>query len=195
MLRSLPPIFYWGLAFECGLGVLAWVAGWFFERPPLATFRWDVRDALAGIAAAGPMLLGFAVCVRWPVGPLGRIRRFSDEVIRPLFRPCSITQLGLISVAAGFGEEMLFRGFLQTLLADWWGFWPGVLAAALVFALMHLITLTYAFLAGLLGLYLSVVWLTNGNLLSVVVAHALYDFVALVYLVKAPARRGSTWEE
>ena len=39
-------------------------------------------------------------------------------------------------------------------------------------------------LAGLIGLYLGWLWLAVGNLLVPIVVHALYDFVALMYLVK-----------
>jgi membrane protease YdiL (CAAX protease family) len=178
-------IFWWAVAFEAGLGAVAWALGWWFERPPLATFRWDVPGLVAGILATLPMLLGFWACVRWPIGPLARIKDFSDEVVRPLFARCSVLQLGIIALAAGFGEEMLFRGFLQAMFSDWWGVAAGIAAASLIFGLMHIITITYAVLAALLGVYLGIVWLHSGNLLSVVLAHALYDFIALVYLVKA----------
>jgi membrane protease YdiL (CAAX protease family) len=183
MLRR-APIFWWGILFEAGLGAFAWALGWWFERPPLAGFRWDPRDAVVGILITVPMYAGFLVCVHWPIGPLARIKRFSDEVLRPLFEPCSYVELGLISVTAGIGEEMLFRGLLQATFTDWWGAAAGLVAASVLFGLMHLITPTYALLAGSLGLYLGGIWLANGNLLSVIVAHALYDFLALIYLVK-----------
>jgi membrane protease YdiL (CAAX protease family) len=182
------PIFWWGGGFEAALGLVAVLVGWWFDRPPLATLSWDLHGTLIGVLATVPMLVGFAACVRWPIGPLKRILHFSDEVVRPLFAPCSIVELGLVSLAAGFGEELLFRGLLQAVFTDLWGVWWGIAAASLVFGLMHLITPTYFVLAGLLGVYLGGVWLLEGNLLSVIVAHALYDFVALVYLVKgAPA--------
>ena len=50
----------------------------------------------------------------------------------------------------------------------------------------NLITPTYGVLAALIGVYLGWVWLASGNLLAPVVAHALYDFVALVVLVRGP---------
>lgn len=182
-----PPIVVWGVAFEGALGAIAVLVGWWFGYPPLATFRWSGVDALVGIAASLPMLLGFCACVRWPVGPLERIKDFSDDVIRPLFAGCTILELGLISLAAGVGEEMLFRGLLQWAVSDWCGIYVGIAAASIIFGLMHLITPTYGMLAALLGVYLGGVWFLNGNLLSVIIAHGLYDFVALVYLVKRQA--------
>jgi membrane protease YdiL (CAAX protease family) len=170
--------------FEASLGVLAWLLGWLCDQPPLGTFAWDARAAGVGVAASVPMLAVFALCVWWPIGPLARIKQFADEVIRPWFAPCSLFDLALISVSAGVGEEMLFRGFLQGLLGHWLGVWAGVLAASVLFGLLHLITVTYALLAALIGLYLGWLQLTCDNLLAVIVTHALYDFLALLYLLR-----------
>ena len=36
----------------------------------------------------------------------------------------------------------------------------------------------------ILGLYLGTVWILGGNLLTVMITHALYDFAALAYLLR-----------
>jgi uncharacterized protein len=188
MILGRPSIVWWGTGFEAALGVLAVLIGCWLHPPPLATLSWDTHGLVMGLLASVPMLIGFAFCVRWPIGPLARIKDFSDEVIRPLFTPCTILELALISLAAGVGEELLFRGLIQAYLTEYWGVWVGIGLASLIFGLMHLITPTYFVLAALLGIYLGGVWHVVGNLLSVIMAHAIYDFVALVYLVKvAPA--------
>jgi membrane protease YdiL (CAAX protease family) len=169
---------------EGGLGVLALALGWLLGRPPLATWAWAVDAALEGVAACVPMLLLFLVCVSWPVGPLARIKQITRQVIRPLFASCGVIDLAGVALLAGLGEEMLFRGVLQAALADWLGTWAGLAAASLLFGLLHAITPTYAVLATLLGAYLGWLWMASGNLLAPVVAHALYDFVALLYLVR-----------
>ena len=53
-----------------------------------------------------PMLALFAVCVRWPVGPLRRIRQFTDQIIVPLF-PSQARELGecLIELSEGWDEN------------------------------------------------------------------------------------------
>jgi len=173
-----------GLAFEGGLAVLAVLLGWLLDEPAAATWQWQADAVLLGLIASLPMLAGFFVSVRWPVGPLARIQAFMDEVVRPLFAPCSLLELGLISLAAGVGEELLFRGVVQPVLAQPFGPLLGLLAASGVFGLCHLITPTYGVLAALLGVYLGVWWLATENLLVVVVAHAFYDWVALIYLVR-----------
>lgn len=184
-------IFWWGLLFEAGLGVLAWAAGWWLDAPPLASFRWDVWDAAGGLLACVPMLVMFFACVRWPIGPLQGIKDFTDEFVRPLFTPCRVWQLALISLAAGIGEEMLFRGLLQKLLGAWLGFWWGIALASVLFGLMHLITFAYAVLAAGIGLYLScVMMMAHDNILSVIITHGVYDFLALLFLVKTDGRVG-----
>jgi membrane protease YdiL (CAAX protease family) len=172
--------------FEGGLGLLAWGLGWLLGHPPLAYFSWNWLDAALGAAASSPLLLLFAACVRWPVGPLRRIKEFSDEVVRPWFAPCTLLDLALISLAAGIGEEMLFRGLLQNLFRNWLGLWGGVAAASVLFGLLHLITPTYALMAAAIGVYLGCVQVATGNLLAVITTHALYDLIALVYLVRGP---------
>lgn len=185
-------VFWWGLLFEFGLGVLAWGGGWWLDAPPLAGFRWDWWDAAGGLLACVPMLVMFFLCLRWPVGPLRGIKDFTDEFVRPLFAPCSIPQLALIAVAAGVGEETLFRGLLQKLFGDWLGPWPGILLASILFGIMHLITVAYAVLAALMGLYLSwVMMMTHDNILSVMIAHGVYDFLALVVLVRSGQEAGA----
>jgi membrane protease YdiL (CAAX protease family) len=59
-----------------------------------------------------------------------------------------------------------------------------LLLAAALFGVLHFITPAYAVLAGLLGLYMGVLYLVTGNLLVPIVVHSLYDFVALLYLVR-----------
>lgn len=178
-----------GVAFEAGLIPLAWLLGWLVGQPPLADLHPDAAGAALGVAATLPMLLVFAAVLRWPVGPLDRIRRFFDDVVRPLMRGCGLLDLALLSLVAGAGEELVFRGVLQPALVRGLGLAPGLLLASLLFGLLHPITVTYVLLAAGLGLYLGVVAWASGNLLVVVVAHALYDFLVLVYLLRRPGNR------
>jgi membrane protease YdiL (CAAX protease family) len=134
-------------------------------------------------------LLGAGLC--WPIGPLRRIRRFFDEELRPLLAARPWSDLALLAVAAGVGEEMLFRGTIQGALDRAWGPTAGVLGASVIFGLLHPITPGYTVIAGLLGAYLGVVWLITGNLLAVMVAHALYDFAALLILLRSERTPGA----
>ena len=130
------------------------------------------------------MLGLFLLGQRWPVGPFRSIKRFFDEEARPILAGCSWPDLALISLAAGVGEEMLFRGVFQGVLDRWLGPGPGWGAASLLFGLLHPITPGYIVIAALMGAYLGGLWWFNGNLLTVMVAHALYDFIGLVLLLR-----------
>ena len=94
----------------------------------------------------------------------------------------------MIATLAGLGEEMLFRGVVQGAIAHRLdgeaGMWIALLVAGVLFGLGHCITVTYALLAGLIGIYLGAIWRLTDNLLVPIIAHAAYDFAALVYLVR-----------
>jgi membrane protease YdiL (CAAX protease family) len=171
---------------EGGLIVLALFLGWLTGNPPLATLVWSLSDAGVGVAATLPMLGLFFAILRWPIGPLGKIKRFIDEQLRPLLAPCSLLDLVGIAVLAGFGEEMFFRGVCQAALAQWTGNpWLALALASVLFGAMHAITLTYALFAAAMGAWLGWLWLWCDNLLPAILAHALYDLVALVLLLRA----------
>jgi membrane protease YdiL (CAAX protease family) len=173
---------------EGGLLVAATVLGWMIDQPPLRFFDWTLRGVFWGILAAVPLVVLFFVFQRWPIGPLQRIQRFSEEVIRPLLAPCSWIDLLGISALAGLGEETLFRGVLQEAATRWLGsVWIGVLIVSILFGLVHSITFTYVVLASLMGAYLGCVWLyAEHNLLVIVITHTLYDFVVLLWLLRGP---------
>src|SRR5437870_4182329 len=77
------------VAFEGGLVLLALLLGCPLRLPPLEQTHGNARDLGWGVAATVPLLLGFWACVRWPVGPLARIKRFSEEFIAPFFGNCT----------------------------------------------------------------------------------------------------------
>ena len=174
------------ILFEGGLAVAACLLGWLCGLPPWEQIAWDLPGVALGVAASVPMLALLVVCVCAPGRPFARIREFVDQVVRPLFRDCTLPDLALIALLAGLGEELLFRGLLQEGLAGWLGPWPALGVAALLFGLMHPITPAYAVLALLAGAYLGWTYLACGNLLVPLLAHALYDFTALVYLLRTP---------
>jgi membrane protease YdiL (CAAX protease family) len=179
------------IAVEGGLIGLAWVAGWVAGTAPLEWFFWSWQDALIGLVGTTPLFALFFACVRWPIGPLKTIQRFCDQVVRPLMAPCTLLDLAGISVLAGFGEEMLFRGVFQQAAVSWTGSAALALAlASILFGLCHAITIAYTVLATLMGAYLGWLFLFTGNLLPAIIAHAVYDFTALVILLRM--RRSET---
>ncbi len=190
---ELQPPKHFGLvaaAFEGGLAVVAVAVGWLVAVDPLESLHWDgVRSGIVlGLLGTIPPLAMFAFCLKWPIGPLRSLVRIVDETLLPMFRTCGLAELAIICILAGLGEEMLFRGLVQTAVAGWIGgqagTWIALAIASILFGLLHRITNTYAVLAALIGLYLGWLWLITGNLLVPIVVHAVYDFLALAYLLK-----------
>jgi hypothetical protein len=48
----------------------------------------------------------------------------------------------------------------------------------------HRLTWIYAIIAALIGLYSGLLWIWTGNLITPMITHAAYDFVALVYFLR-----------
>jgi membrane protease YdiL (CAAX protease family) len=183
-MRRWRPILLAG-AVEGGLGLVALLIGGLTGCWPLADLTWDPTALGWGVLATLPMLLVFVAVERWAVGPLKSLRKLFDEVLRPFFRECSVIELAVMSLLAGVGEELLFRGLLQRGLDYWLGAsWPALVLASVIFGLFHALSVGYIAVAVGLGLFLGGVWLWSGNLLVPIVAHALYDFVVLVYLLR-----------
>lgn len=163
--------------------LLAWGLGALFGVPAFGEMRFTGAAAGWGLLACGPMLAGLALALRssWP--PLVRLRRSMDEFATLLSR-CTLLDLALISVLAGVGEEALFRGVMQTGLIPAVGLPAAVALTSVVFGMAHYLSLTYAAYAALVSVYLGALLIYTDNLLVPVVAHAAYDFVALIYLTR-----------
>lgn len=159
---------------------LAWLVG----AGPAEMLSWHTRDAALGALASLPLLALMLAMMRWPVGPARALKQLVVEGIIPLFRHATLAELALVSLLAGVGEELLFRGLLQQWLEGLLGRWWALGLASLVFGLCHWVSNAYAALAAVIGAYLGWLFVATGGLLAPVVTHALYDFVALVYLTR-----------
>jgi membrane protease YdiL (CAAX protease family) len=100
------------------------------------------------------------------------------STFKPVLGLLIATALGL---AAGIGEEMLFRGVLQYELAERWGPIVGVGIASVIFGALHAVTPLYAGLAGVASVYFGALYLSFDNLAIPICAHAVYDVCALLY--------------
>jgi membrane protease YdiL (CAAX protease family) len=191
--------------FEGSLAVVAIVLGRGLGYPPLDTLVINWPGLARGILGTLPPLVLLLLCLWVPARPFSQVLKAVDELLIPLFRGVHVVEMAVIAILAGLGEEMLFRGVLQAaiippigrMLGPGIGTWLGLPVAdwiaagliAVVFGLMHFINRSYALLAGLIGLYLGWLWMVTGNLMVPITAHALYDFLALVYLVKVRRKK------
>jgi membrane protease YdiL (CAAX protease family) len=89
-----------------------------------------------------------------------------------------------VVVAAPFGEEVFFRGFLFGALRARFGLVPGVLLSAAVFGLFHflggplLVVLMFFF-----GIAVALLFHRRGSLAAPVAAHALFNLVGYTLIV------------
>lgn len=172
-----------GALLELALVAIALVLGAVAGVSPLGSLSWSTQDAAIGALATLPLLALFHVT--WSSGApmLREIRDELDRVVPELFGDASTAGLALISLAAGIGEEILFRGFLQSWLESLLGALGGLVAASLLFGFAHPITAGYVAIAAMMGAYLGLLWQASGNLLAPIVTHALYDWAVLRVIV------------
>lgn len=115
-------------------------------------------------------------------GPVRALRRLYRELLYPLFRASTPIEIVVISVLAGVGEEVLFRGAMQPEL--------GLIITSLVFGLFHVggrLTVALGIWAACTGALLGWLAIATGGLLAPIVAHMIYDALAISYLRWGPA--------
>jgi membrane protease YdiL (CAAX protease family) len=145
---------------------------------PLIPGPW-VAGVVAGLAGAlglGVVNLAF---LRWRGNrwPGDALRYVCRVVVHPLFEHVNVWQILLVSVLAGLAEELLFRGVLQLSI--------GLPAASILFGLVHVGGrgfLGYGIWAACIGAFLGWLMDITGGLTAPVVAHAVYDALALAYV-------------
>ena len=142
-----------------------------------------------------PMLGVLYVAMRSVWKPFSRLKIELEEKIQPIFANCKLVDLAFTSLLAGLGEELFFRGWMQGLLTNKFGLWVGIVLTSLVFGLAHYISKEYVIYAALTGIYLGLIYQVSGNLYIVMGIHALYDFIALLYLVAKGKNRGMELED
>ena len=97
-----------------------------------------------------------------------------------------------LGIAAGVGEEWLFRGVLQTELTNLLANLSpvatsinpssvAVILSSILFGALHAVTPIYAFLATLASLYFGWLYVWSDNLAISMICHGLYDIGALYY--------------
>lgn len=137
---------------------------------------------LRGVLATLPMFVLLRVVARGTWAPFVRLRQQVELVVGELFGESHWIEIALVSLAAGLGEEVLFRGALQPWIATWTDPLFALCAVSLLFGMAHAISTIYLVAATLIGLYLGWLALEYDDLIAPIVAHALYDFAALVYI-------------
>ena len=166
-----------------GLVALSWWSSRALNLPP----QWGdpVRDTAVGLVAALVLALGnYFLLTRAPASwVVSGVRTVYRETIVPLFG--GLPPLGAIAVgaAAGVGEEWLFRGVVQPV--------AGLTVASIVFGVAHLggrQMLPFAVWATGMGFVMGGLAIATGGLIAPMVAHGVYDMLALEYIRRGAQR-------
>ncbi|MDR1053531.1 MAG: CPBP family intramembrane metalloprotease [Planctomycetaceae bacterium] len=186
------------ILFEGGIGVVALVLGFLFSMNLFGRVIFNFNIFMAVICFTMP-LLTFYFHLRWlHFESIRVIERMIFEFYREYMSGFAIWQIAIISLVAGLGEELFFRGFLQAGIQELINGWakntvddalfdlPTFYTAAnlffvsILFGAAHALTKMYFFIAFLISLYLGALLLfTNNNIIIPIGVHALYDFVVL----------------
>jgi membrane protease YdiL (CAAX protease family) len=172
------------VAFETSLGLVGAVAAWLLGIPWWEQLR--PEPAALGLAVATAVMLGLVawVFLAWPLRWTERTWQLLQDLALPLFRPMSTLQMLVAAASAGLGEELLFRGLIQNWLYLYLGPTLSVFLTGLLFGVMHSFTSFYFFLTTCIGWVHGALFHWTNSLLAPMVAHALYDFACILYLVR-----------
>ena len=189
-------LFAWASIYSTCLGVMGVLLGW-LVGPDAREFipDFDPHDAkpvvmgvLWGALAAAPMLLLIEGVRRVPLQSVQELEKLSSDPVFKQLTSLSALELVVISLCAGVGEELLFRGWLMQFLMtvgteaqpDPTRIIAAIAVSSFVFGLVHPITKLYIVLATVIGAYLGLLFHFSGNLLIPITAHAVYDAVQLM---------------
>jgi hypothetical protein len=166
-----------GLMLVVAVAVAAWTGEPLRAGAPGPGTAWGIAAALA-LAFVNLAFLR----ARWNVWPGGALRHVCRQIVRPLFEHVGAGHILVVSALAGLGEELLFRGALQPHV--------GWLAASLVFGGVHVAGrgfVGYGLWAACIGALFGGLMEWTGGLTAPIVAHAVYDALALAYVRYGPS--------
>lgn len=165
----------------------------------VGTACWLVGTRDGGVAAIGLVGLPVGALLGWSVGltvgALGiilafrEIARLLDVPETPLLRALlprtkrERTLFGFVSLAAGTGEEVAYRGYLIPVLAGVAGVGPAAAVSTIVFGVLHVYQGWLGVVrTGVMGAMLAAGFLASGSLWPPIIAHVLIDVLAGIVL-------------
>ena len=172
--------------FEASLILVAVLLGWIAGINPFATIYFSETALAYGLLGTVPLFLMFLSLEQIQGKSVGDIRKLLLNTLGPGLHRYHWTDLLILAAIAGVSEELLFRGVIQPWIERSWGMAAGLIVSNIVFGLVHAVTPLYALLAALVGIYLGLSLDYGGdrNLLTPIIIHGGYDFLAFVALMR-----------
>ena len=158
---------------------------WLYHRAtvlPSPTLLPTVQDVLLGLGYCVPLFIVNLLLF----GPLSQrfsflhsCYEFKDRVVRPLAAELDYRTGLFVAICAGVGEELFFRGVLANEF--------GIIISSVLFSLMHFgpAVLKFRLVATIyfvIGIYFGWIYADTGSLWVPIIAHAAYDYAALLYM-------------
>ena len=172
--------------FEAALILVAIALGWLADINPFANIVFSETALAYGLLGTAPLFLMFLGLEQVQGRSVVTIRKLLLNTLGPGLHRYHWTDLFMLAAIAGVSEELLFRGVLQPWIESSWGITAGLIGSNIVFGLVHAVTPLYALLAALVGIYLGLSLDYGGerNLLTPIIIHGFYDFLAFVALMR-----------
>jgi hypothetical protein len=145
----------------------------------VAAMRFTRRDLAVGLALAAGLYALFWIGKAASTAMFG----FADPGIEGIYGLGEGTPMWLITLllffVTGPCEEVYWRGYLQRRFCERLGRWPGYLAAAACYALVHIWSMNFMLIAAaaVAGAYWGLAYLKLGRLQPIIVSHAVWSTV------------------
>ena len=171
------------LATQTALILLSWWFARLLYLPP----QWggSARDVILGLGTALALAaINYWLLTRAPAGWMANgVRSVYHDTIVPIFGALGPLSAITIGIAAGVGEEWFFRGIIQPL--------AGMPVASVLFGLAHSGSrrlLPFGVWATGMGLVMGGLTSLTGGLAAAMLAHGVYDVLALEYIRRTSHR-------
>ncbi|MGH7859755.1 MAG: lysostaphin resistance A-like protein [Candidatus Binatia bacterium] len=155
----------------------AFVWSWFRGLALASHLRITTLDLVTGFGAAAILCLSLPFLTStWAsrVLVLREMKGVWDDVLAPLGKSLDLREITILAVFSGLSEEIFFRGVLQAEV--------GIVAASLLFGLLHPLNLSYVIWAASVGFAFGLLYQMTGSLVPSILCHGAYNFAALLYL-------------
>jgi len=153
-----------------------------FGRKFLCLSPGSLLLVMLGAPALGAVLEAFTVLIE--VKPSGTLKLIADAVAQMHGAEMLLFAVG-ITVGPAFGEELMFRGYIQPRLVARYGVTTGIAVASALFGLLHMDALQSP-LAGILGLYIGLVAYHTGSLWPAILTHGFNNLLSVASLYYFP---------
>jgi membrane protease YdiL (CAAX protease family) len=175
------------------LGFMLWLVRWLITKVEKQNFRWS-NLGLVTVERSKHITLGIVLAVLLSLSTIGI--GFSTGTLKyvgngfELFTSTQVTTSLLLAtvlaLASGFGEEIAYRGYLQSRIAQRYNPTVAVMIVAVLFALSHPPTASNPFLylatAVLVGLLFGMIFVRTSSLWMGITLHTVWNYIQIAIL-------------